>query len=56
MVNGKVKSKIRVSADAQESAVEAIVMKDEKVLSAIAGKNITQKKYVPKKIYTLAVT
>jgi hypothetical protein len=31
-------------------------MKDEKVLLAIAGKKITQKKYVPKKIYTLVVT
>jgi len=56
MVNGKIRSKIRVSADALEPAVEALVMKDEKVLSAIAGKSITQKKYVPKKIYTLAVT
>ncbi len=56
MVNGKVKSRIRVASDALESAVERLVMKDEKVLSAIAGKRITQKKYVPKKIYTLAVS
>ena len=55
MVNGKVKSKISIAADSIESAVEAQVMKDPKVLAAIQGKSITQKKYVPKKIYTLAV-
>lgn len=56
MVNGKIKSKVRIAADALEGAVEALVMKDEKVLAAIEGKKITQKKYVPQKIYTLAVT
>ncbi len=54
MVNGKVKSKINVSVNSTEASVEAEVMKDEKVLAAIQGKKITQKKYVPKKIYTLA--
>ncbi len=54
MVNGKVKSRINIPAGLGESAVEQEVMKDEKVLAAIAGKKITQKKYVPKKIYTIA--
>jgi leucyl-tRNA synthetase len=56
MVNGKVRSRIRVRSEWDEAAVEAVVMKDEKTLAAIAGKNVTQKKYVPKKIYTLAVS
>ena len=54
MVNGKVKSKLSIPADSTEAAVEALAMKDEKVLAALEGKKITQKKYVPKKIYTLA--
>jgi leucyl-tRNA synthetase len=54
MVNGKVKSKIQIAADSTEEAVEADVMKNEKILEAIQGKKITQKKYVPKKIFTIA--
>ncbi len=56
MVNGKVKSRINISAGLGETEVEAEVMKDKKVLSALQGKKITQKKYVPKKIYTIAVS
>ena len=55
MVNGKVKSKLLVQVDWNEAQVEALAMKDEKILAAIQGKTIRQKKYVPKKIYTLAV-
>ncbi len=54
MINGKVKSKLKVSADWTESKVEAEAMKDEKISSALAGKTVTQKKYVPKKIFTIA--
>jgi leucyl-tRNA synthetase len=56
MVNGKVKSKLRIPAGLDEAAVEALAMKDEKILAAIAGKSISHKKYVPKKIYTIAVS
>jgi leucyl-tRNA synthetase len=56
MVNGKVKSRISVRAEWNEARVEAEVMKDQKVLNAIAGRVVMQKKYVPKKIYTLAVS
>ncbi len=56
MINGKVKSKIEISPDWLESQVENRVMQDEKVIAALAGKKITQKKYVPKKIYTIAVS
>ncbi len=56
MVNGKVKSRITVPSDLGEAQVEQLVMKDEKVLSAIAGRKISQKRYVPKKIYTIALS
>ncbi len=56
MVNGKVKSKIMIATGADEKTVEQLVFSDEKVKQAIAGKNIQQKKYVPKKIYTIAIT
>ena len=56
MVNGKVKSKINIPSGATESEVEKLVMKDEKILAAIQGKKIQQKKYIPKKIYTIAVS
>lgn len=55
MVNGKVKSRAQIPATATEAEVEKIALADEKVQAAIAGKPITQKKYVPKKIYTLTV-
>ncbi len=55
MVNGKVKSKIMIAADADEKTVERLAFADEKVQQAIAGKSIQQKKYVPKKIYTIAI-
>ncbi|OIO39283.1 MAG: leucine--tRNA ligase [Candidatus Omnitrophica bacterium CG1_02_49_16] len=56
MINGKIKSRINIPAGQSEAEVEMAVMKDEKVLVALAGKKITQKKYVPKKIYTIAVS
>ncbi len=56
MINGKVRSKLNIPADFNEAQVESAAMKDEKVLSALQGKKITQKKYVPKKIYTIAVS
>ncbi len=56
MVNGKVRSKVRIPAEAGESDVELVVMKDEKTVAALAGKTVSQKKYVPKKIYTIVVT
>ncbi len=56
MVNGKVKSKLTIAATATEVEVEAQAFKDEKVIAAIDGKKISQKKYVPKKIYTIAAS
>jgi leucyl-tRNA synthetase len=56
MVNGKVKSRLQIPAAWGEAEVEKAAMKDEKVRAAVDGKKITQKKYVPKKIYTIAVS
>jgi len=56
MVNGKVRSRIQVPVGWTEHEVEKEAMKDEKVRAAIDGKKITHKKYVPKKIYTIAVS
>ncbi|MBI2095062.1 MAG: leucine--tRNA ligase, partial [Candidatus Omnitrophica bacterium] len=56
MVNGKIKSRLTIPADWDERAVEAEVMKDPKVRLALEGKTVKQKKYVPKKIFTLAVS
>ncbi len=56
LVNGKVRSRITIPADATESAVEAQALKDPKTAEALLGKKILQKKYVPKKIFTLAVS
>ncbi len=53
MVNGKLKSKINIPADASETTVEALVMKDPKISEAITGKKISLKKYIPKKTFTI---
>lgn len=55
MINGRVRTHLKIGADWSESAVEAAVLNDVKVLTQIEGKKIVHKKYVPKKIYSLAV-
>ena len=56
MVNGKVKSRIVIPADYAETDVEAEALKDPKVAEFLRGKIIRHKKYVPKKIYTIATS
>ncbi|HTL69753.1 MAG TPA: class I tRNA ligase family protein, partial [Candidatus Eisenbacteria bacterium] len=56
MVNGKVKSKLRIPAALGEAEVERQAMADEKVLPFLKDKKILQKKYVPKKIFTIATS
>ncbi len=55
MVNGKVRTKVTVPAAADEAFVEREAMKDEKLAALLEGKKILHKKYVPKKIFTIAV-
>jgi len=54
-VNGKLRGRIVVPADAEESFVLERALADEKVKAAIAGKQIIKKIYVPGKMVNLVV-
>ena len=54
-INGKLRSKLVVPADASESAVIERALADEKVKAAVAGKQIVKKIYVPGKLLNLVV-
>jgi len=54
MVDGKIKARLWIAADATESDVEKQALADSKVLEAIGSRRIVHKKYVPKRIFTLA--
>jgi leucyl-tRNA synthetase len=54
-VNGKLRGRVVVSADADESTVLERALADEKVKAAIAGKQIVKKIYVPSKMVNLVV-
>ena len=54
-VNGKLRSRITVPADASEEFVVAHALADEKVQSAVAGKQIVKKIYVPGKLVNIVV-
>jgi leucyl-tRNA synthetase len=54
-VNGKLRGRIVVSADAPENVVVEHALADEKVQSAIAGKQIVNKIFVPGKLVNLVV-
>ena len=54
-INGKLRSRITVSADADEAFVIERALADEKVKAAIAGKQIVKKIYVPGKMLNLVV-
>jgi leucyl-tRNA synthetase len=54
-INGKLRSRVVVSADAAEEIVLERTLADEKVRAAIAGKQIVKKIYVPGKMVNLVV-
>ncbi len=54
-VNGKLRSIVVVPADAGESAIVETAIADEKVTTAVAGKQIVKKIYVPGKLVNLVV-
>jgi leucyl-tRNA synthetase len=54
-ISGKLRGRITVPADAEESFVLDHALADEKVKSAIAGKQIVKKIYVPGKMVNLVV-
>jgi leucyl-tRNA synthetase len=54
-INGKLRSRIVVSADATEATVLERALADEKVQAAIAGKQIVKKLYVPGRLVNIVV-
>ena len=54
-INGKLRSRVVVSADATEETVLERALADEKVRPAIAGKMIVKKIYVPGKLVNIVV-
>jgi leucyl-tRNA synthetase len=54
-INGKLRGRIVVPADATEEFVVARALADEKVQSAIAGKQIVKKIFVPGKLVNIVV-
>jgi leucyl-tRNA synthetase len=54
-INGKLRSRVVVAADASEETVVERALAAEKVRAAIAGKQIVKKIYVPGKLLNLVV-
>jgi leucyl-tRNA synthetase len=54
-VNGKVRDKLIVPADADEKMVLELAMNSEKVKPWIAGKTVKMAKYVSKRLVSIAV-
>jgi leucyl-tRNA synthetase len=54
-INGKLRSRVTVPADADEEFVMKQALADEKVQAAISGKQIVKKIYVPGKMVNLVV-
>jgi leucyl-tRNA synthetase len=54
-INGKLRSRVVVPADATEATVVASAVADEKVQAAIAGKQIVKKIYVTGKLVNIVV-
>lgn len=52
-VNGKLKAKLMVAADAEKDAVIFMALEDEKVRETISGKNIIKQIYVPNKLVNI---
>ena len=49
-INGKLKTKLMVSADADKDTVLASAMQEEKVKEALDGKNVLKQIYVSNKL------
>ena len=54
-INGKVRARIEVAADADADAMEAAALADEKIAAAVEGKTIVKKIIVPGKMVNLVV-
>ena len=54
-VNGKVKAKLMVPADADEAAVKELVHANETVAALTDGKNIVKELYVKGRLYNMVI-
>jgi len=54
-INGKVKARINVAADADQDAVFDVALADAKIAELINGKNVVKKIYVPGRMVNLVV-
>ena len=54
-VNGKLRGKVTVPADADQAAIEAVAKADENVAEHLAGKTVRKVIVVPKKLVNLVV-
>ncbi|MDK8586939.1 leucine--tRNA ligase [Corynebacterium kefirresidentii] len=54
-INGKVKARINVAADADQEAVFEVVLVDAKIAELTSGKNVVKKIYVPGRMVNLVV-
>ena len=54
-VNGKVRSRIEVPADAAQDAVAAVALEDDKVAKFLAGKEPKRVIYVPGRLLNIVV-
>jgi leucyl-tRNA synthetase len=54
-INGKLRTLVRVAADADDSVLRAVAMGDEKIQAALAGKQVVKTIVVPGKLVNLVV-
>ena len=54
-VNGKIRSRITVAADATEDQVRELALADEKVQAAVAGKQIVKVLVIPARLVNIVV-
>jgi len=54
-INGKVKTKLMIAADAQQADVIALAKADAKIAEAMEGKIVVKEIYVPKKLVNIVV-
>ena len=54
-INGKVRSRISVPVDEEESSIKTQAHADEKIAAMLAGKKIIKEIYVPKKLLNIVV-
>ena len=54
-INGKVKARVMVPADADQETVVGVAKNDERIAELTAGKNVVKEIYVPGRMVNLVV-